>query len=124
MKLVNGNLLVEVVECCADYTIGVVVRVPQDTFPPIRVWKLGDHKENVYPAQKSVDTLLGLLEKCSNDEPINLVWDSMVEVQELRTTGFHVKVGDRIAYTYGIAYGSNHIVYSERVLAILDKEDE
>jgi hypothetical protein len=48
----------------------------------IRLWKLGDHTEGILPNQTAVDKLIGILEANTGGGAMDIVWDSMIEMQE------------------------------------------
>jgi len=47
----------------------------------IRLWKLGDHKAGILPDQGAVDKLLNILQANTGGGAMDLVWDSMIEMQ-------------------------------------------
>jgi hypothetical protein len=48
----------------------------------IRVWKLGDHKEKILPAEGAIDRLLEILETNTGGGAIDIVWDSMIDMKD------------------------------------------
>jgi len=48
----------------------------------IRLWKLGDHKEGILPTEAVVDKLINILSANTGGGAIDLVWDSMIEMQD------------------------------------------
>lgn len=48
----------------------------------IRLWKLGDHKANILPADGSVDRLIDVLSNNTGGGAIDIVWDSMIDMQD------------------------------------------
>lgn len=48
----------------------------------IRLWKLGDHTEGILPNQAAVDKLIAILETNTGGGAIDLVWDSMINMEQ------------------------------------------
>lgn len=48
----------------------------------IRVWKLGDHKEKILPAEGAIDRLIEILETNTGGGAIDIVWDSMIDMKD------------------------------------------
>lgn len=53
----------------------------------IRLWKLGDHKNGIYPSKEHVDKLITILEQDEKDVLTDLVWDSAIEVTIIHDDG-------------------------------------
>lgn len=53
----------------------------------IRIWKLGDHKQGYLPSKEAVDKLITILESRKDDEDLEIVWDSMIEVVTIDDNG-------------------------------------
>ncbi len=49
----------------------------------IRIWKLGDHKEGILPTAAVTQRLSDILEQNTGGGTMDIVWDSMIECQEL-----------------------------------------
>lgn len=47
----------------------------------IRVWKLGDHTKEILPSKAAVSKLISILENNTGGGPLDLVWDSMIDLQ-------------------------------------------
>jgi hypothetical protein len=48
----------------------------------IRLWKLGDHTQKIFPTEAAVEKLIGILENNTGGGSVDIVWDSMIEMQE------------------------------------------
>lgn len=48
----------------------------------IRLWRLGDHKEKILPAEGAFDRLLEILETNTGGGAVDILWDSMIDMQE------------------------------------------
>lgn len=48
----------------------------------IRLWKLGDHKEKILPNPAIVNKLINILESNTGGGAIDIVWDSLIDMQE------------------------------------------
>lgn len=48
----------------------------------IRLWKLGDHKEKILPAEGAIEKLVNILESNTGGGAIDIVWDSMIDMKE------------------------------------------
>ena len=48
----------------------------------IRLWKLGDHTEGIMPNEDAVDHLLNILKANTGGGAMDIVWDSLIEMQE------------------------------------------
>jgi hypothetical protein len=45
-----------------------------------RIWKLGDHKEQIFPTETTVNRLVGILQQNVGGGIKNIVWDSMIDM--------------------------------------------
>lgn len=48
----------------------------------IRLWKLGDHKEGILPAEAAMEKLTEILESNTGGGAIDIIWDSMIEMKD------------------------------------------
>lgn len=48
----------------------------------IRLWKLGDHKNEIFPNEDIIDKLINILEANVGGGALDIVWDDMIEMQE------------------------------------------
>lgn len=48
----------------------------------IRIWKLGDHKEGILPPKNAADKLLSILSNNTGGGKMDLIWDSMLTMEE------------------------------------------
>lgn len=48
----------------------------------IRLWRLGDHKEKMFPNSAIVDRLIDILQTNTGGGALDVVWDSMIDMQE------------------------------------------
>lgn len=48
----------------------------------IRLWRLGDHKEKMFPNAAIVDRLVDILQTNTGGGALDVVWDSMIDMQE------------------------------------------
>lgn len=138
IKMANGNFLVLCTKNDMPHRGTVVCssnRRDTITEPaPVRVWKLGDHKENIFPTANAVDKFLDIIGKMDPDEapPTELVWDSMLDVQVVVSPP-SANEGDELVYTSAIVVEldgvSYDIVAPDDVVAVipsprLGKSDE
>ncbi len=49
----------------------------------IRLWKLGDHANGILPSNAVYERLKGILEQNTGGGTVDIIWDSMIECQEL-----------------------------------------
>jgi hypothetical protein len=49
---------------------------------PLRIWKLGDHKEGILPSPAVANKLAGLLDNNTSAGPFDLIWDTLLEYSE------------------------------------------
>jgi hypothetical protein len=47
----------------------------------VRLWKLGDHKEKIFPAEGAIDKLLEILSNNPGGGAIDIIWDSMIDME-------------------------------------------
>jgi len=55
----------------------------------LRVWKLGDHENKIFPTEAAMDRLVSILENNSGGDSMDIIWDSMISMEE-----FYPPVGD------------------------------
>lgn len=48
----------------------------------IRLWKIGDHKEKIFPADGAIDRLIEILQSNTGGGAIDIVWDSMIAMED------------------------------------------
>jgi hypothetical protein len=48
----------------------------------IRLWKIGDHKTDIFPTPKALDDLQRILEANTGGGALDVIWDSAIEMQE------------------------------------------
>jgi hypothetical protein len=48
----------------------------------IRIWKLGDHTNGIFPGTKPIEKLLEILQTNPGGGAIDIVWDSMIEMKD------------------------------------------
>lgn len=48
----------------------------------IRLWKLGDHKEKILPAEGAFDRLIDILQNNTGGGAVDIIWDSMIDMKE------------------------------------------
>ena len=48
----------------------------------IRLWKLGDHKEKIFPNQSIVNRLVDILQTNTGGGALDIVWDDMISMEE------------------------------------------
>lgn len=51
------------------------------TINPIRLWKIGDHKEKILPADGAISRLAEILNNNPGGGPVDIIWDSMIEME-------------------------------------------
>ena len=47
----------------------------------IRLWKLGDHKERIFPDEGAIEKLLDILQGNTGGGALDIVWDSMISME-------------------------------------------
>lgn len=52
------------------------------TINPIRLWKLGAHKEKIFPESTAIDLLADLLKNNPGGGPYDIIWDDMIDMKD------------------------------------------